>query len=290
MVEQRLSTALILEDDLDWDVRLKSQVHVFAKASRQFFRESRHGSSQTPSIINIPLETPRARNDERVDGQEKSRKETLTVREASYGGGWDVLWLGHCGTNFPSHPGPASQDDPASPESNNSGRISHVRIVIPNDETVPAPEHLRPHPFAPLDALGDEYPPHTRVVHASNGTVCTLAYAISQRAARKLLWRFGLETFTTGWDLMLRDWCDGAYQNGTTEVPDTTDPVCLTVQPPLFSHHLSKPGSSDIQGLGGGYARKTGAPYIRLSVRLNMAKLAAGAALEDLEDQWPDAT
>ena len=284
---------------MDWDIRLKSQVATFAHASRQYFQESLQGLTPTTGEVDRPLETPRPRQEEPQYEQKKAPNsgekpqqihgsDPLRTRETSYGGGWDVLWLGHCGTNFPSRLALDSSDTSASTVPTGNRKTSPIRIVIPSDDTVPAPEHLRPHPFAPLDSLGDEYPPHTRVVHASNGTVCTLAYAVSQQAARKLLWRFGLETFTTGWDLMLRDWCDGLYQDGTKEGPDISDPVCLTVQPPIFSHHLLKPGSSDISGLGGGYARKTGAPYIRLSVRLNMARLAAGASLEDLQDQWPD--
>ena len=298
MVEQGLSTALIVEDDIDWDVRLKQQLATFSQASRQFLEQTRQGSQKSVLNSNFPLETAQPRQQEQTteDDKEQSHGEgleaTTTVNSREivkplYGDGWDVIWLGHCGTNFPD-PGDVDSSDDLDSPGNNTAMISPVRVVISNDYTVPAPEHLRPHPFASLDPLGEQYPPHTRVVHASNGTVCTLAYAVSQQAARKLLWRFGLETFTTGWDLMLRDWCDGNYQSGSKEASDPRSPMCLTVQPPLFSHYFSGPGSSDIQGLGGGYARKKGTPYVRLSVRMNMAKLASGAPTEELEDQWPE--
>lgn len=66
VIERRLSTALIMEDDLDWDIRLKSQMPEFAKGVR--------------SISNIPL----------------------SQRQSSpYGDDWDILWPGHCGDIFP---------------------------------------------------------------------------------------------------------------------------------------------------------------------------------------------
>ena len=34
MIEQNITSALILEDDADWDIRIKHQMRAFAKASR----------------------------------------------------------------------------------------------------------------------------------------------------------------------------------------------------------------------------------------------------------------
>jgi len=64
IVEQNISTALIMEDDMDWDIRLKSQLQNFARGSR-FIRG------------------------------------TENPKTSPYGDGWDVLWLGHCGEIFP---------------------------------------------------------------------------------------------------------------------------------------------------------------------------------------------
>lgn len=172
-----------------------------------------------------------------------------------------------------------------------------MRVALLDDATVPAPKHLKAHPFASNDLLGSIYPPKTRVIHSpGEGTTCTLGYAVTQGGARKLLRQFGLETFNKQWDLMLQDWCRGAY------LPDTAPsghikpkieradrvPKCLTVQPPLISHHFSKGGSSDIRGQGGGYARGTGTPYVRLSTRYNMENLVYGETTNGLEDQLPD--
>ncbi|KAJ5646219.1 Glycosyl transferasefamily 25 [Penicillium lividum] len=60
VVENSISTALILEDDADWDVNLKSQLTVFA------------------------------------DGLHTIKDNKHISRDAPYGTDWDVLWVGTC--------------------------------------------------------------------------------------------------------------------------------------------------------------------------------------------------
>jgi hypothetical protein len=55
-----------MEDDMDWDVRLKSQLERVAQGSRSLL-----GSALKPN--------------------------------SPYGDNWDILWLGHCGELFPEH-------------------------------------------------------------------------------------------------------------------------------------------------------------------------------------------
>ncbi|KXX80346.1 Procollagen galactosyltransferase 1-B [Madurella mycetomatis] len=286
IVEQNMTSALILEDDADWDIRLKSQMQVFAHAAKAFTQPLRSGSGRplsskyhdhpAPSISITKLPSP------------------PSPKLTPYGDTWDLLWLGHCGTSFA-----------ASAQDGNSIPISPLRVAIPSDPTVPPPRHLKPHPFALTDPLAELYPPHTRVVHLSNGTTCTQAYAVSQQGARKLLYRFGLaERLTKGWDLVLGDWCDRGYHSSVAGDGDSNGgggaglPVCVTVQPPLFSHHYGAGGGgkSDISAPGGGFLRvgegrleKGMTPYVRWSVRLNMGKLVEGGS-SDVEglvvDQW----
>ncbi|KAF3054882.1 hypothetical protein GL218_07533 [Daldinia childiae] len=266
IIREDLTSALILEDDIDWDVRLKSQLRTFALASRTWLKESKFDKHRT---VQLSLEAS-------TDSE---------IYHAAYGDDWDVLWLGHCGADFPD----------------SQSLISPLRIEVPGDETVPAPKHLKPHPFALNDKLGELYPPHTRVVHASSGNVCTLAYAVSRQGARKLLSQFD-DHYDTQWDLMLQKWCEGEYavetksrlnsrikdDRGAIHERGGSAPVCLTVQPPLFSHHYAKGGASNIQGQGGGYAKGTGTPYIRLSVQQNIDRLVAGARQGEMVDQLPD--
>ncbi|KAI9738288.1 MAG: hypothetical protein M1834_008786 [Cirrosporium novae-zelandiae] len=67
VVKQRLSTALIMEDDADWDVSLKSQLKQFALGSRFIMNTTQRSTPHSP-----------------------------------YGDGWDLLWIGHCSSQ--AHP------------------------------------------------------------------------------------------------------------------------------------------------------------------------------------------
>jgi GR25 family glycosyltransferase involved in LPS biosynthesis len=59
VVENRISSTLILEDDADWDVSIKAQMTEFARGTRWLMNLT--GPSHSP-----------------------------------YGDGWDILWIGHC--------------------------------------------------------------------------------------------------------------------------------------------------------------------------------------------------
>jgi hypothetical protein len=294
IVEQNTTTALILEDDIDWDIRLKSQLQTFALASRIHLQplaggnpplSARYRPQPGTTSTAEDLKSPAHRNAVSIHAAPPYDRPLVSP----YGDDWDVLWLGHCGADFPAHP-------PALPRARGPGtgrpaQQSLLRATIPADATVPAPAHLKPHPFALRDRLAADFPPHTRVVHAAAGNTCTLAYAVSQRGARRLLQRFGLETFAAGWDLELGAWCDGLYAEGKKGAASgaaagaTGAPTCLTVQPPLFSHYWTEGKGSDIQAQGGGYLHKTGSQYVRLSVKANMAALVEGG---EPVDQWPD--
>lgn len=295
IVERNISTALILEDDADWDVRIKSQLQVFAQAARAFTQPmGKDGMRNTMARTftpapdeHSPLEFPLA-----------GLPQDLHPKLSPYGDDWDVLWLGHCGTEFPQRSA-FDQEKKEKSTIHPSHRPPLMRVIVPNDPTVPSPDHMKAHPFALKDAMADEYPAHTRIVHASKATTCTQAYAVTQQGARKLLWQFGLQTLTSGWDFMLRDWCDGIYAGddegagaggADTNMRLVKPPVCVTVQPPLFSHHFGKGAASDITAPGGGFINKDKemTPYIRWSVRLNMGRLVKGAGVGDLLDQYPD--
>ncbi|KIW12762.1 hypothetical protein PV08_07948 [Exophiala spinifera] len=63
MIQENIETALVFEDDSDWDIGIKAQLHELAKGSR-FLLET---GSQTP--------------------------------RSPYGDGWSLLWIGHCHTD-----------------------------------------------------------------------------------------------------------------------------------------------------------------------------------------------
>ncbi|KAI1109666.1 hypothetical protein F5Y14DRAFT_431820 [Nemania sp. NC0429] len=317
MVDRGLGSALVLEDDVDWDVRLKAQMQTFARASRTWmgiWRQRQRQYSKAESRVSSGGE----RNT--VSLSSASERGVSIAAESPYGDGddWDVLWLGHCGADLP--PPPAARLPPGEP-----AVVPPLRIAIFDDATVPAPKHLSPHPFALRNELAHAFPPHTRVVHAANGNVCSLAYAVSRRGASKLLRRTARDGLVSQWDLMLRDYCmgrSGSYEDGgkgkgeegvdrrrargrgekEEEADEAEDAgfVCLTVQPPLISHHYAgQDGAgggggggasiSNIKGQGGGFARgKKGTPYVRLSVQENLERLVAGSSEDGLVDQLPD--
>lgn len=75
VIRDGLSSALILEDDIDWDVHVKNQLPPIAHGTRQLGIERLKRVNKTSQI---PPHSP-------------------------YGDDWDVLWLGHCASEL-RHP------------------------------------------------------------------------------------------------------------------------------------------------------------------------------------------
>ena len=68
MIEKKIATSLILQDDADFDVTFRSQLELFALGSQTL------------------LDTPKG-----------------STPFSPYGDDWDVLWLGHCASSFASN-------------------------------------------------------------------------------------------------------------------------------------------------------------------------------------------
>ncbi|KAI1481823.1 glycosyltransferase family 25 protein [Daldinia eschscholtzii] len=102
MVEGGISSALIVEDDMDWDVNIKWQLAQFAAAAR---------SLQNGFHQNQTLEPP-----------------------SPYGQNWDMLWLGSCVTTF-------DEDLPEHLQIPIEQRDSR-KIFIHDDPTMPSPGHI----------------------------------------------------------------------------------------------------------------------------------------------------
>ncbi|KAF2189457.1 glycosyltransferase family 25 protein [Zopfia rhizophila CBS 207.26] len=316
VVEQNLTTALIFEDDVDWDVRVRANLQRFALASR-FLTENKEILSSSPkySLENRPNpETPEtafhilSENGitEKLPSmplssvyQKPHRYPQPHQNEPSspYGDPteWDVLWIGHCGAGFPRYSTTSRKTDVTT---------SNVLLTLHNDKTVPIGKYLKAHPFqGDTDPLASAYPSHTRIYHrGSGGVLCTVGYAVSQRGARRLLHQFGIKGWNGIFDSELGRWCAAEDEktkvaNGSktakTQAPilrrrpqKPRERVCLTSQPPIFAHHHPMDGESDIGGLGGGYATKYETKYLRYSVRMNLEKIVRED--KELVDQWPD--
>ncbi|KAH7016315.1 uncharacterized protein B0I36DRAFT_425599 [Microdochium trichocladiopsis] len=79
IVDEGITSALIMEDDMDWDVSLKDRLADFAGASREFQKE---GSwFVEPASHNASIPGP--------------------ASKSPYGQDWDMLWIGSCASTSP---------------------------------------------------------------------------------------------------------------------------------------------------------------------------------------------
>ncbi|OCT54584.1 glycosyltransferase family 25 protein [Cladophialophora carrionii] len=108
VVENNWTSALILEDDVDWDIRLSSLLTDFALASDTVL--SRHDSAALKfrglSFSHTPVTSP-------------------------YGDGWDVLWLGHCGMEIADSSSTVIQE--------NDETVPEVRFLLSWDRNEVSP-------------------------------------------------------------------------------------------------------------------------------------------------------
>ncbi|KAI1412899.1 glycosyltransferase family 25 protein [Hypoxylon sp. FL1857] len=267
VVRRNLSSALIMEDDADWDVRIRQQLHDYALAARALTQPLAGSSNSTPVYADVTY--PRAENGPSTvpDIEFDNLPATVTPKISPYGDDWDLFWAGHCGMHFPFSYGPA---------------LPKGRVVHRNDSTAPQKRHLWTI-SSPYD-LKDQYPDHTRVVHHVQDACCSLAYAVTQAGARRILREVGLKDMNEPFDLQLKSFCEGSGK------PVRGPHNCLTVQPPLFNLHFSagpKAAASDISDHGEGYQHEW-TSMTRYSVRLNADALLDGRT-DQLVDQLPDA-
>jgi hypothetical protein len=68
-----------MEDDVDWDYRLKDLLRDFAVSSNGWLNRDSENNIQFSSLPTSPL-----------------------LSTSPYGDGWDLLWLGHCGVFLPA--------------------------------------------------------------------------------------------------------------------------------------------------------------------------------------------
>ncbi|KAF2690182.1 glycosyltransferase family 25 protein [Lentithecium fluviatile CBS 122367] len=276
IVARNITTALIFEDDADWDFRIREQLQPFSQAAREIpelaSKADSHASQHPPASEEKEIDPSNLAKCSSISLPLHSARSLPTTDP--YGRDWDVLWLGHCGAELP----------PPSPFHPN-------RLTLSNDKTVASPKHLKPMANAPQDPIATLYPPKTRLYHrTSNSTICTLAYAVTQSGARKILYQFGIRGFSKGYDFALSDYCAGigrdmVKENTGDEEGGIRRPMCVTVQPPLFSHFWPEKGESDIMGTGAG-GRELGTRYVRKSVRANIERLVRGN--EGVEERWGD--
>ena len=250
-------------------MRIRPQLGDFALASRALIQPV---TSKSRSFADPTYPSPQDSAVIPPDIYFHDLPSTTVSTSSPYGDGWDILWLGHCGTRFPT-----SDVEAWAGASKN---IPKGRVVQLNDPTVPEHDYLDL--LSKEDDPRTKYPQHTRIVHHAMGSQCSLAYAISQTGARRLLYEMAIKSFSREYDLMLQDLCQGSdgreYLN------------CITVQPQLFNHHrpAGNPNDySDITDHSGDVVREKGlTENIQWSAKLNFEKLLHGET--DFQDQFPN--
>lgn len=243
IVEEDLDSALIMEDDMDWDVRLKPQLERVAQGARALFK----------SPLN-PI--------------------------SPYGDDWDILWLGHCGEVFPE----SLDENKDKPVDDVGIKYMQRKFVIENDLTVP--------PLDKVTGLIDfkASPEHTRWVHITGAPICTFAYALSQRGARKVLFDLSVDRLSGAFDNSLAWLCRRSVSSvGVEDAAQAgdrgLDAKCISVTPPVFFHHKAKgllSGDSDIQTVTDGNVREKGSTEnIVWSARNNIRNMIMGTRMEN---------
>lgn len=228
IIEENISTALIMESDADWDVRIHDILPGVAKGAKQ--------------IADWPF-------------PDADHPKDIAVDVSPYGDNWDILWIGHCG----SHP-------------DGTGRIYQFK-----DETVP-PED-KEYTFAGKPRK-EVHPEGTRIVFEFQLTICTSAYAISQKGAVKL--SKVLEHSNLNIDVRMQQACN-----------DEPSLTCLGVWPQVITAAPSEsnikhpaaeqaPGTA-VDGLDNGL---TAGPAIQYSSRRNADNLLKGLGREKWVKEW----
>ena len=249
-----------MEDDADWDVRIRDQLRDLALSTRALIQplKDQPGKYADPTYPKPAENSPQHVPDFDFD----NLPETVKPSVSPYGDSWDLLWLGHCGVNFPK------------PENK---YLPKGRVIHRNDVTVAPKKNLWS--FAQPFHLVEDYPEHTRGISFAQDGVCTLSYAVSQRGAQRILREIALKPVTQPVDLALATFCNG----------DLGESQCLGVNPPFFAHHRTVgplSAGTDIGDHGDGYRDKAFSDIVRYSVMLNSEVIQRGGT--DYIDQFPD--
>lgn len=267
IVAKGYGSALIAESDVDWDIRLKVQLADFALASTGIL--SQYSPDHVPRYAKS--------KGEHVDFDDLSawllaNQDRIKVADSPYGDGWDVLWLGNCNVRTDAR----------------KEEWETLSIIKRGDPTTPPVNQ-----YWSLDQDSDRgiayrhYANQTRLyLSQPTDQVCTIAYAVSQEGARKILLELGLERISQEYDLSLGELCQGNL--GGLDGP-AVQLACFGVMPSIFSSHWPAGPESRDSNIAdhGSKFRDVGISLnLQRSVRINARKILAGLSHEII-DQYP---
>jgi hypothetical protein len=233
-LESGLETALILEDDVDWDIRLRSmQIPLAANAVRE----------QLPAPL-VKQRFGMFRND----------------RNHYWGNhnDWDLLYLGHCGDYFD----PIGRDGPE-PGGRHSFNLTNMPHTVYRDPSLPAKSDLHPFTQKLFNLMG--LPEQSRVLHRSKFPLCSFGYAVTRSAAQRLVVDLAppryKEKGPRAFDVALLHACNkGPRTSNHFASPDKIDGLrCWTLNSELF-HHM--PGKSQIDEIAQHSGQRPGVPPV----------------------------
>lgn len=142
-----LETALIFEDDVDWDIRLRTmQVPLAQKAARTL------SSATNLRASDYPWGTP---------------------------SDWDLLYLGHCGDYF------NDLSKGVGVGHHHPQNLQSINHAVFEDPTMPFRTDVHPFTASLLTAL--RVPEQHRMIHASQWPLCSFGYAVTRAGAQTIL-------------------------------------------------------------------------------------------------------
>jgi hypothetical protein len=252
MVNKGIESALIIEDDADWDVRIVQQMQQFAVAAKEFLNKKE---------IRPPKNAASA-----------------AMLDSPYGEDWEILFPGHCGGMV--HPDPnirnihtLIRNDTTMPP---TWDMHDLTIWLDREQFLDTPCYTHAGRDAPGRTCDQpRIPSDARIVQLGS-PMCTMGYAISQKGARHFLATSGgvsLLDANNPVDQKLMEVCRGEHDHDDSKVR------CVSVSPPYIESHRPrgiKSAESDIIAFGSELREDGVSQGLVLSAKINIKNLVAG--------------
>jgi len=146
-LESGLETALIFEDDVDWDIRLRTQQIPLAQRAAASLTDATNLDT-----TEYPWGTP-------LD--------------------WDLLYIGHCGDYF------GDLTEGVGVGHNHPSQLRNTEHVLFEDPTMLPRTDL--HPFTAGLLTAFNIAKQIRILHRSKWPLCTFGYAVTRQSAQRIL-------------------------------------------------------------------------------------------------------
>ena len=246
-MDSGLETALILEDDVDFDIRVRTkQAPLTQAAIRDLVSRPQPNTSRSEASSKSPSSLT----------QQARRPSSFNPKKYPYGHttSWDLLYLGTCGDYL------NGLGDGLGVGHHHPINLTTIPHIAVHDSTIPRRYDL--HPFTASLFTSLDIPEHHRLVHESRWPLCTFGYALTRASATTLLTTLA-PPHEPNWegarayDVAILKACRENLKPVLTGNPEIDAGIveprsaegglrCVSIQPELF-HHME--GSSMIAGV-----------------------------------------